>query len=83
MSVRILLMLPLLYRKWGAIRLRHMDPWIAEWSDKAPFAGILGQGADDAWHYTSLLFERARLKGDPLTVVAADISIFAGLYFSH
>ena len=30
-----------------------MDPQIAGWADKALFAGVPGQGADDAWYYAT------------------------------
>ena len=34
-SLRVLLMLPAIYRRWAAIRLITLRPWIEQWADDA------------------------------------------------
>ena len=48
-------------------------PWIDSWKLDGIFAGIPGQGAEDAWWLTSFTIEVARLSGSPLSGGAIDI----------
>ena len=57
LAYRVLLMLPSIYRLWGRARLDHMQPWVAEWTTPEMFAGVEGQGAEEAAYSTALLVE--------------------------
>ena len=59
---RVLLMLPSVYRLWGKTRLRHLEPWIAEWTVDELYAGVGRQGAEDASYATAVLLENLQLK---------------------
>ena len=72
-SYRVLLMLPATYRLYAKIRLKHIQPWIAEWVAPEIFAGVEGQGAADAAYETAVRMELARMEGDCCTGGAADI----------
>ena len=48
LAYRLLLMLAALYRMWSKTRLRHLGPWIAEWTLPEMYAGVEGRGAQDA-----------------------------------
>ena len=72
-DVRLLLLISNLHRKWGKHRLSQMGHWFDGWKLDAIFAGIPGQGAEDAWWNTSSLIETARLTGTSVTGGAADI----------
>eukprot|EP00969_Alexandrium_andersonii_P018259 798671-Alexandrium_andersonii.AAC.1 len=50
MDVRILNVFPVAYRKWAKLRMKQMDPWIAQWALPEMFAGVPGKSADaGAW----------------------------------
>ena len=59
LDYRILLVLPVLYRKWGTTRLRHLGPWIQTWVTDSMFAGVPGASANDAWYASSVDHEYA------------------------
>ena len=42
LAYRVLSLLPVLYRRWSAVRLRHLAGWIEEWRLPEMFAGIGG-----------------------------------------
>ena len=69
----VLLMLPSAYFLWTRTRLRHMQPWVAQWATDEMFAGVEGQGAADAAYVTSLLLEHCTLHNIPFSGGAADI----------
>ena len=48
LAYRVLSLLPVLYRRWPAVRLRHLAAWIDEWRLPEMFAGVPGVGAADA-----------------------------------
>ena len=58
---RILLILPVLYRKWAVVRLRNLKGWIDEWKLDCLFAGIPGLSAEDAWYETALHTEACKV----------------------
>lgn len=60
---RALLMLALLNRKWAAVRLYRLTPWIVSWALEGMFAGVPGQAAEDAWWVMSLVMETALSAG--------------------
>ena len=47
LAYRILLIMPVAYRKWATTRLRALMPWVDEWALEEIFAGIGGQGSGD------------------------------------
>ena len=53
-AYRVLLMLPAVYRLWARTRLAHLQPWVEQWSLPEMFAGIEGQGAEEAAYSTAL-----------------------------
>ena len=73
LKYRILLLLPCLYRKWASTRLKHLAPWVESWACEEMYAGVPGQGAEDAWWLTSLLLEHADLVGKKLTAAGVDL----------
>ena len=77
LQYRILLILPILYRRWAALRLRDLAPWIDTWALEEMYAGMRGRGAEDAWWTTALEVEFARLSGDVVIGGVADIFISA------
>ena len=70
---RVLLMLASVYRLWGKIRLVHLQPWIETWALDAIYAGIEGQGANDAAYATAVEIEYCRVHGIEYSGGAADI----------
>ena len=40
LSYRVLTMLPTSYRLYSKIRLKHLQPWIAEWATPDIYAGV-------------------------------------------
>ena len=73
LSYRVLTMLPASYRLYPKIRLKHLQPWIAEWATPEIDAGVEGQGAADAAYETAVRMELSRLRGETCTGGAADV----------
>ena len=63
LAYRVLSLLPVLYRRWSAVRLRHLSDWIEEWRLPEMFAGIGGVGAADATWQEALVIELATAEG--------------------
>ena len=63
LAYRVLSLLPVLYRRWSAVRLRHIADWIEEWRLPEMFAGIKGVGAPDATWQEALEIELATADG--------------------
>ena len=63
LAYRVLSLLPVLYRRWSAVRLRHLSNWIEEWRLPELFAGIQGVGATDATWQEALEVELATAEG--------------------
>ena len=57
LSYRVLLILPVLYRRWATTRLHDLRPWIRQWQLEGMYAGIENVGAEDAWYDTALHLE--------------------------
>eukprot|EP00969_Alexandrium_andersonii_P198402 8762537-Alexandrium_andersonii.AAC.1 len=47
-QLRGLMILPLVYRTWGKMRLRQLSRWVAGWAMPEIYAGAKGLGASDA-----------------------------------
>ena len=73
LKYRVLLITPILYRRWAATRLQALDEWTAKWALPQMFAGAGNNGAEDAWWCTSVTFEYLRHRGDHITGGVADI----------
>ena len=73
LAYRVLLMLPSVYRRWGKIRLAKLQPWIAMWALPQIYAGIEGQGANDASYATAVEIEFCRAHDIEYTGGTADI----------
>ena len=70
MDYRVLLILPLLQRRWAMCRLRFgLQPWIATWAEDTMFAGFQGWGAQDAHYETAIRLEHAKKSESRLVVV--------------
>ena len=76
MSYRPLTISVPIYRRWAAMRLLTMIPWVEGWALEEMFAGIPGQGAVDAWYQTLMDIEMLLLDGTPFCGGAADIHKF-------
>ena len=73
MEHRVLVMLPSVYWLWGKVWLRHLEPWVGKWAMDEFYAGVSGQGAQDAADATAVLMANIQLKGENLIGGAADI----------
>ena len=47
LKFRVLKILPALYRRWAAVRLRNLEEWVGEWSTADIYAG--GGTSWDRW----------------------------------
>eukprot|EP00973_Karenia_brevis_P045649 6322247-Karenia_brevis.AAC.1 len=65
--------MPILYRRWAAVRLSDLQPWIDLWSDGNMFAGIQGRSAEDAWYLTSLDSEHSQVFNEEFIGGALDL----------
>ena len=54
---RPLCVLPVVYRIWASVRLRHLDDWLWSWLPCSVFSAGGGRGSVEAWCSTSLDFE--------------------------
>ena len=73
LAYRVLMILPVIYRKWASARLADLVEWIAEWQTEHMFAGIPAFGAEDAWLGTALHIEECMLQGKAFSGAATDI----------
>ena len=73
LDYRVLLMLSTAYRTWAKIRLERLHPWVGTWALDEIYAGIEGQGANDAAYATAVEIEWCRLQGLDYSGGAADI----------
>eukprot|EP00969_Alexandrium_andersonii_P187095 8267599-Alexandrium_andersonii.AAC.1 len=53
LGYRLLTVLPVVYRRWASIRLRHVDDWVSSWALPEMYAGVPGRGAQRAWWETA------------------------------
>ena len=73
LSYRVLLMLATAYRTWAKTRLEQLHPWIKTWAVDEIYAGVEGQGANDAAYTTAVEIELCRLLDIDYSGGAADI----------
>ena len=66
-AYRVLQLLPNLYRRWAAMRLRDLEDLVQEWRMDEMYAGVAGQGAHDGAYTTSVYCEVMKLMGIPFT----------------
>ena len=72
-KLRVLLLLPIFYRKWASGNLKMLQSWIALWDLEGIFAGTAGKGAEDAWWMLSAMIEQANLLGKTNSGYIVDI----------
>ena len=62
LGYRVLLILPVVYRRWANARLYDLREWVDQWfPEGSMFAGAPGLGADDAWMSTAIWAEQCTL----------------------
>ena len=66
-------MIPAVYRLWARTRLSHLEPWVDSWALEEIYAGVGGQGAEDAAYASAVLLEHCRVNGLEITGGAADV----------
>ncbi len=59
LAYRILKITSGVYRKWGSMRMRQLQPWVELWDDEALHSGVPGKGAADGSLKTALQVEQA------------------------
>ena len=74
LEYRVLKVMPVVYRRWAGVRLRHLAPWVATWQLDCMFAGVADRAADDAWYLTGLEVEMANL--DHICLVGGAVDLF-------
>ena len=57
LDFRILMIMPAVYRKWAALRLRQLAPWVSEWALDEMYAGVDAVSAEEAAYLTSVFIE--------------------------
>ena len=67
LAYRVLLMAPSIYRMCARAFAAHLQPWIAQWTTPEIFAGMEGQGAEEAAYHASLFLERCQVHGVDFT----------------
>ena len=72
---RPLCVLPVVYRIWASVRLRHLDGWLRSWLPLSVFSAGGGRGSVDAWYSTALDFEEvlSGLSESHVHVFVADV----------
>ena len=73
LAYRLLLITPVLYRRWAKLRLKHLQGWIMSWALPQMFGGVQGVGAEEAWYSMAIDFEFAIVQGIPLVGGALDL----------
>ncbi len=48
LAYRPLLIMPHFYRRWAAHKLHGLNGWVQQWATHEMFAGVPGQGVEDA-----------------------------------
>ena len=72
---RPLCVLPVVYRIWASVRLRHLDGWLRSWLPLSVFSAGGGRGSVDAWYSTALDIEEvlSGLSESHVHVFVADV----------
>ena len=65
LNFRVLLILPLIYRRWAGLRQMQLHWWVQQWATPGMFSGLPGVGADSACWLTSLKYELASITCEP------------------
>ena len=67
--------LPVVYRIWASVRLRHLDGWLRSWVPLSVFSAGGDRGSLDAWYSTALDFEEvlSGLSESHVHVFVADV----------
>ena len=73
MDLRVLLILPTLYRRWASARLYDLQDWIKSWANEYMYAGVPSMGAADGWYQTAVQLEHFFVTGESFAGGAVDI----------
>ena len=71
-AYRVLLIMSSVEKKWATMRLKHVAPWTHRIARPQMYAGVLGQGAEQAWWHLSLCLEFGRSRQTQATRGATD-----------
>ena len=74
----LLCVLPIVYRLWASVRLRHLDDWLKSWLLCSVFSVGGGRGSVETWYSTALDFEEvlSGLNESHVHVFVADVVKF-------
>lgn len=70
---RVLLILPVLYKRLAATRLGDLEHWVGVWNRDQMHAGVPDVGAEEGWRSAALDIEVAQLLGTPIGANGSDI----------
>ena len=73
LAFRLLTVCSLLYRRWAAIRLAHLQGWIETWADSTMFGGFKGRSTDEAIASLALDLELAKSRKEGGSAMSIDI----------
>ena len=74
LAYRVLMILPASYRRWGTLRLKHLQPWTEKWGLPEMYAGVGSQGAEDAWYALAIHIGHLNLLDEDYTGGTVDIA---------
>ena len=80
-AYRVLLIMSQIYRKWSTMRLKHLETWIQKWTLPQMYAGVPGQGAEQAWLQLSLCGENRRRSGGATDICKCFDTVFRPLIY--
>ena len=70
---RLLSICSLLYRRWSAMRLHDMEPWIEQWAEPGMFGGFKQRATDEAFWSVALDQELATLQHCHTSMLSVDV----------
>ena len=74
LKFRVLKILPALYRRWAALRLRALDEWLQKWSTDDLYAGGEPIGTITATYGVGIMMEEIHLEGEECCGAAIDMA---------
>jgi hypothetical protein len=73
LAYRVLKVSSGVYRKWGSMRLRHLEEWQRQWDHEFVNAGVPDKSAQNAWYLEAVFLELAKLENVPTSGGGVDI----------
>ena len=70
---RVLTIASVVYRRWAAVRLAQLQPWVNSWATEDLYGGIKGRSADSASWLLALDVELGMATDTPVSAMATDI----------